>query len=179
MSFADEYQSNLSVWSDIQYALPRLHDTALRYPHVAVLELGTRSGVSTTAFLAAAEQAGGHVWSVDTDGSLIPGWWHESSLWTFICGDDLLVELPDCQFNVVLIDTSHRYEHTLAELRRFIPLVTPGGAVFLHDTTLPGVFDDTTVYPVAKALDEFCAETGLTWIEHGGQYGLGEIAIPA
>ena len=37
---------------------------------------------------------------------------------------------------MLFIDTSHAYEHTLAELRKFVPLVAPGGTVLLHDTRL-------------------------------------------
>lgn len=178
LSFEEDYQSRLLKWSDIVYALPRFYDTVLRYPQAAVLELGPRGGESTTAFLAAAEKTGGHVWSVDLTGAGVPAHWRQSPVWTFIEGDDMQVELPDRKFDVMLIDSSHRYEHTLAELRRFVPLMNPGATVFMHDTLLEN-FDGDAEFPVARALNQFCAETGLSWTEHGGQYGLGQIDIPA
>lgn len=186
MSFEDDYQFRLSRWSDIVYALPRFYETVLRYPQCAVLELGTRGGESTSAFLAAADKCGGHVWSVDIDPGVfpvpVPSWWYQSDVWTFLCLDDmderLALYLPDRRFDVLLIDTSHRYDHTLAELRKFVPMMNPGGTVFLHDT-LRENFAGETGFPVRRALDAYCAETGRTWTEHGGEFGLGEFEIPA
>ena len=171
MTFHDEYQARLAVWSDVQYCMPRMHDAARSYPEVKVLELGVREGYSTSAFLAAAESAAGHVWSVDIDEPRVPAHWSASGLWTFTRADDLTLTWPAGMFDVLFIDTSHSYEHTLAELCRFVPVVRPGGTVFLHDT----IWGDRGV---AGALHVFCAETGLSWTEHGGQYGLGEIRIP-
>jgi cephalosporin hydroxylase len=83
----------------------------------------------------------------------------------------------------VFIDTSHAYEHTLAELRRFVPLVAGGGTVLLHDTRYePTPWEVGNVpqphFPVARALDTFCGETGRSWTDHDAQFGLGEIAQP-
>src|SRR5580704_2181661 len=79
--------------SDIREYLPFLHDTARSYPQVRVLELGARKGNSTLAFLAAAKEAGGHVWSADiTNVALDPEGmapWARHPLWTFTCGDDM------------------------------------------------------------------------------------------
>lgn len=171
MTFGDEYRERLAVWSDVQYCMPRLHDAACSRPGTRVLELGVREGYSTSAFLAAAEACGGHVWSADIDAPRVPAHWAASGLWTFTRADDLTLTWPVNMFDVLFIDTSHTYEHTLAELCRFVPVVKPGGTVFMHDT----IWGDRGV---AGALHVFCAETGLTWTEHGGQYGLGEIRIP-
>src|SRR5579863_2284361 len=88
-------------------------------------------------------------------------------------------DLP-AKVDVLFLDTSHTYAHTLVELARFVPMVAPGGVVLVHDTALetPGDAPGEPPYPVAKALDEYCAKTGLTWKEHGGIYGLGEITDP-
>jgi predicted O-methyltransferase YrrM len=178
VSFLDEYYDRLDAPSDVQYCMPKMFATAGRYPDARVLELGVRSGNSTSAFLAAAECYGGHVWSVDTMEPAVPFHWHESGLWTLICGDDLVVPLPDGGFDVIYIDTAHTYEHTLAELRRFVPLVKIRGTVLLHDTLLEHVDGDPQPFPVAHALGEFCRETGREWKEHGGMYGFGELARP-
>ena len=111
------------------------------YQGVRVLELGTRTGQLDLAFLAAAEAAGGHVWSGDvTDVSArkpaprrgLPG--GRSST-----GDDtdpaVQARLP-AEVDVLFIDTSHEYEHTLAELRAYMPRVAPGGVALFHDTNV-------------------------------------------
>jgi predicted O-methyltransferase YrrM len=181
---ADDYAARLAVWSDIQDHMPRLHETASRYPEARVLELGVRSGNSTSAFLAAAAQVGGHVWSVDIAAPVVPGHWHRSPLWTLTVADDMTLTprelLPHGLVDVLFIDTSHDYAHTLAELHRYVPAVAPGGTVLLHDTRLraPPEAPPQDPYPVARALDGYCAVTGRAWAEHGGPYGLGEICDP-
>ena len=72
------------------------------------------------------------------------------------------------------------HDHTLAELRKYVPLVKPGGVVYLHDTKLeaPELVGPQPPFPVARALDDFCGETGRTWAELGAQYGLGKITAP-
>jgi predicted O-methyltransferase YrrM len=177
MTFRDEYLERLLPWSDVQYCMPRMHDTAASYPGVAILELGVRSGFSTSAFLAAAEQAQGHLWSIDVNDPEVPAHWLESPLWTFIKGDDVQVPFVAPGIDVLFIDTIHTYSHTLAELHRFVPMVKPGGTVLLHDTVYSMQGEEG--YPVARALDTFCTETGRKWVEHGGgEFGFGEIPQP-
>ena len=180
MSLHDDYLERAAPWSDVQDCMQRLHDWAARCPQVRVLELGVRGGNSTSAVLAAAEKADGHVWSVDIAQPTVPAQWAESGRWTFILGDDMIVTPPAGQFDVLFIDTSHACAHTLAELRRYVPLVAPGGTVLLHDTRLeaPELVGVQPPFPVARALDAFCAETGRSWTDHDAQYGLGEIACP-
>lgn len=181
----DGYMDRLSRWSDIQEYLPFLYETARACDKVRVLELGARRGNSTLAFLAGAAESGGHVWSCDIDDvrrfadgigpfGTLPGW-------TFVHGDDMdpavQARLPE-QVDVWFLDTSHEYEHTLAELRAYMPRVAPGGVALFHDTNLmgwPGYEWDRDVSPVAAALDEYCAETGLGWENLPGVYGLGVI----
>ena len=180
----DDYRQRAEPWSDIQDCLERLYDAAVAYPQVSILELGVRWGTSTAMFLAAAEQAGGHLWSVDiaTTPELEQVWerWETSGHWTFILGNDMEIDWAGAGWDVLFIDTSHAYDHTLAELRKYVPLVKPGGVVFLHDTKLeaPELVGPTLPYPVARALDTFCAETGREWVELGAQYGLGKITAP-
>jgi cephalosporin hydroxylase len=177
----DAYLDRLLSWSDIQEYMPFLHDTAKSYDKVRVLELGTRKGNSTSAFLAAAEAVSGHVWSGDIDNAA-------SSLgeflsWTFIPGDDMdpavQAQFPG-EVDVFFLDTSHEYEHTLAELRAYMPRIIPGGIALFHDTNLLGWGGNPPRkdYPeVRQALDAYCAETGLSWENRPGIYGLGIIRI--
>lgn len=178
MTIQEDYQARLAVWSDVQDCLERLHDAAAAVPGVWVLELGVRSGNSTAAFLAGAEKSGGHVWSADIMPPDVPPRWEESGLWTFILGDDMTANVPQNEYDVLFVDSSHRCSHTLEELRRFVPMVTAGGRVLAHDTRLEHVDGEPQVFPVRAALDAYCAETGLSWADHDAQYGLGEIVIP-
>jgi cephalosporin hydroxylase len=179
------YEDRLARWSDIQEYLPFLHDTARSYPGVRVLELGTRKGNSTLALLAAAKDAGGHVWSADIINvardpeGMLP--WARLPYWTFVHGDDMhpavRAALP-AEADVLFIDTSHEYEHTLAELRAYMPRLAPGGTALFHDTKVlawPGYEPPKGIPPVRQALDEYCEEAGLSWEELPGEYGLGVI----
>lgn len=200
-----EYARRVADWSDIQEQMPLLRNAALRYVKPAIAEFGVRTGQSTAALLAGAAASGGHVWSVDCGMVAVPYWWFETRMWSFRSDDDMsdatAAWLPP-ELDILFIDTSHAYEHTLAELRRYVPRVRPGGTVFCHDVELArddeSMLDPVTgdawlaeaadgpQYPVAAALDVFCAETGLSWVRQEGQpashgepfYGLGTIMIP-
>ena len=182
------YRDRLAKESDIAEHLPMLYEAAAAYPGCRVIELGTRTGNSTLAFLAAAEQAAGHVWSADISpcdrDPLGMGPWAACPLWTFTCGDDLdhavLAALP-AQCDVLFVDTSHFYDHTVAELAAYMPRVVPGGTALFHDTNLlvaePGRPASAKYPPVRQALNEWCKADGTTWDDLGGGYGLGRIRV--
>ena len=168
---AAEYLARCAQDSDISLHLPFLYDSA---QDATVIELGVRTGNSTAAFLA----AGAEVWSVDTSEPQVPAEWHDNPRWHFLCGDDLspeiLAALP-AKASIVFLDTSHTYDHTLAELRAYEPRASL--LVLLHDTQwVDGRDTGTPAGPVARALDEYCAEAGLTWENKPGSYGLGVIS---
>ena len=171
----------------MQEYLPFLHETAVSYPQVRVLELGARRGNSTLAFLAAAQAVNGHVTSVDLDRvpdapeGMRP--WRNCPWWTFVQGDDLhpavRARLP-AQVDVLFVDTSHEYRHTLDECRAYVPRVAPGGVALFHDTKLMswrGYEWDGEAAPVWQALDDYCAETGRSWENLDGEYGLGILRV--
>jgi len=179
----DGYLDRLLRWSDIQEYLPFMHKAARSYPGVRVLELGARKGNSTLTFLSAAQMVNGTVVSVDIDPiiddreGMNP--WKDCPWWEFIQGDDMdeaiLARLP-AEVDVLFVDTSHEYDHTLRELRAYMPRVAPGGLALFHDTTRLGVWDhESTIPSVARALDDYCAEMGITWENLPGEYGLGVI----
>ena len=185
ITLAAALADRMSRWSDIREYLPFLYEQARTREGVRVLELGTRKGNSTLAFLAGAKESGGHVWSCDVDpvdhDPAGMGPWRGVSRWTFVRGDDMdpavQAKLP-AQADVFFLDTSHEYEHTLAELRAYMPRVAPGGIALFHDTNLPGwpgYHWDRDIPPVRAALDDWCAETGLSWANLPGEYGLGII----
>jgi cephalosporin hydroxylase len=185
----DGYLDRLSRWSDIQEYLPLLYGAARSYPGARVLELGSRTGNSTLALLAGVVESGGHVTSVDID--KVTDWhnglyaWSQTPEWTFIQGDDMdpkVQERLPAQVDVLFIDTSHEYEHTVRELEFYMPRVVPSGIALFHDTRwLPiSVMDleglrewGNKPPPVGRALDEYCAAMGRTWTDLDGHYGMG------
>jgi len=181
-ALAEEYGARASVWSDIQDWLPTLHETVLGYPSATVLELGVRRGNSTAAFLAAVEQVDGHLWSVDVRTPAVPPLFWQSGRWTCRIGDDcdpVIADALPAEVDVLFIDTSHHYDHTLAELRLYMPRVKPGGTVLMHDTELEQPEGWTgEAFPVARAIDTYCAEARLTWDNRPGCFGLGVLKVP-
>lgn len=120
-----------------------------------ILELGTRTGESTTAFLLGAEITDGHVFSVDVNPCpAAAARVKEIGLedrWTFLQTDDMdlpwdAVTHPWVQeLDMLFIDTSHVYEHTVGELRKFEPWVRDGGVIVMHDPiSFPGVLRAAT-----------------------------------
>lgn len=176
MTLGDIYRQRAATKSDIYQHLEFLHDTVIEVDAKVVVELGVRSGNSTAAFLAAVEKTGGHLWSVDIDVPSWPAQFLQSELVTFIQGNDLAVasDIP-AEIDVLFVDTSHYYDHTLAELRLYGPRST---TILLHDTELECPHRaprDDPPYPVKAAIEAWCAETGLAWSNRPHCYGLGVI----
>ncbi len=143
------YMQHVYTQSDIQHHLPLLYSLA----RGNVVELGTRTGVSTAALLAGVEAHGGSVTSIDVVdcSKLFEG--HER--WEFIQSDSRNPELPDRvggSISLLLIDTEHQISVTEAELALWAPHMRPGGTILLHDPeTFPGV---------RRAVSDFCAARG-------------------
>ncbi len=163
--------------SDINEHLPTMVELCQELDARKVIELGTRGGVSTIAWLYGLHSQG-HLWSVDIDPA--PEFTFDG--WTFIQGDDLhpdvVGQLPDLA-DVVFIDTTHTFEQTLAELNVYQYKVRPGGRIVLHDTQLrrPGGSPARPLFPVRTAIREFVAEHGFEWHEYPDSWGLGVITI--
>lgn len=178
MSLAADYERVCSTPSDIVNHLPRLVALVEELSATDVIELGTRTGVSTIAFLYAL-QGRGRLTSVDLDPRPAIGDWPH---WTFIQGDDLSNDVLDQldAADIVFIDTSHFYEHTVAELDTYLRLVRPGGRIVCHDTQLrrPDGSPPRPLFPVRTAILEFVAKHDLDWHEHPDCWGLGVITIP-
>lgn len=170
-----EYERLCATPSDIVGHLPRFVEFVQLLGAQHVIELGTRTGVSTIAWLHGLEQTGGRLTSIDIDERPPIG---EHEHWTFIQGDDLEVLDRLEPAEIVFIDTSHTYDQTLAELHLYRWLVKPGGVMLLHDTELPSVGVPTDPpYPVRSAIEEFVAATGYEWHNIPGSWGLGVIKL--
>ena len=143
-----------------------------------VIELGTRTGVSTLAWLHGLAKTGGRLTSVDIDARPQIGSYEH---WTFIQGDDCSPEVFTrlAPAEIVFIDTSHLFNHTLRELNLYRHLVKPGGRLVLHDTMLerPEGAPVLPRFPVRTAIEEFCESEHLEWFEHRDSWGLGVIQL--
>ena len=195
----DEYQQRLhGSWIDTQGHLQFLHETVLKYKKPVVIELGVHVGNTTSALLSGVELSDGELWSCDIDDvtKKVPTTFTQSPRWRFFHGDDvgeqILSQLPK-QCDVLFIDTSHTYEHTLAELEAYIPRVKSDGVALLHDTHYAGWALPELPAPtgaVGQALSKYCQDHGLTWedryiipedsppgIDGPGFFGLGILRI--
>jgi predicted O-methyltransferase YrrM len=167
------YAERCETPSDIFEHLPKMVALveALNAQHV--IELGSRTGVSTVAWLYALESTGGRLTSVDLDcGPQIGTWGH----WEHIQGDDCSPEVLEQlePADIVFIDSSHHFGHTCHELAIYRWLVKPGGVICLHDTELrypEGTAPPDPSFPVKKAVREFVAENGFDWINYTECYG--------
>lgn len=179
MSTRAKYHQARDTPSDINEHLRVFVKLCLELEAKQVIELGTRGGVSTIAWLYAMEQTGGHVWSVD----IAPAPELEHGQWTFVQGNDLepatLAQLPD-RADIVFIDTSHDYGQTLAELNVYLTKVRPGGRMLLHDTAVRRIvtLKAQPPFPVRRAVDDFCAGEGLSVEYLPNNNGLAIVTIP-
>lgn len=172
------YRRVCSQGSDIGDHLPRFVQLVEETNAQHVIELGTRAGVSTVAWLYGLSLTGGQLTSVDISSRPDLGDWAH---WTFHQADDtspsLLARLQPA--DIVFIDTSHVYEHTLTELRAYRRLVRSGGYIVCHDTELehPEDAPPDPPFPVRKAIEEFVAVEGFEWTNDPRCFGRAEIKV--
>jgi len=182
MTLAGEFYERLRNWSDIQGHLHYLQEQTCTYTNPVIIELGTRTGQSTIAFLTGIEMVGGELWSVDINPPTVPDHWFDIPHWNFLQADDMSAEadnwLPNTA-DILFLDTSHTYNHTLAELELYVPRVKSGGICFFHDTQFapPGHDLGEPIGEVARALNNYCSKIGLTWENRAGFYGLGILKV--
>jgi predicted O-methyltransferase YrrM len=132
------YEEMQHTPGDIVDHLQRLHDLVIETDAQVVVELGVARGASTSALLAGIEETGGRVWSVDIEipeAGLLPALVEGHPQWTYTVADDLSV-VDECPrpVDVLFVDSAHDYQHTLAELTAYAPLVRSGGCVVMHDS---------------------------------------------
>lgn len=129
--------------SDISDHLATLYAEAVESSPRLMVELGVGPGRSTQVLIRAAERVGARLVSVDIeDRSSVA----RSSVWTFVQADDVQLGenwpswahkagiSPTIDF--LFIDTSHLYEHTLAEIQVWFPHLAPRATVVFHDTNM-------------------------------------------
>jgi predicted O-methyltransferase YrrM len=168
----DEIRSRSNSQTDISDHLETLFVESLRARPKLIVELGVGPGESTFVLERVAKLSGARLVSVD----IKPERARASSWvdWLFVCGDDVEFAqkfknwAADKNINpsvdVLFIDTSHEYEHTVKELKHWLPLLSDRGKVFLHDTNTRLIYHrrdhsiglaPDTQRGVARALENF------------------------
>lgn len=130
-------EEKMITYSDTWQHIPTLYLLCVLKKPKVILELGCRTGNTTLPLLYAASQHEGHVHSIDIET------WPELKTflddkkelkkhWTFIESDDIKLEWKQ-NVDFLYIDTSHTYDHTIKELKKYEPLVNSGGTIVFHD----------------------------------------------
>jgi len=173
-------ERSVSKVTDISSHLKKIYLETLQFAPELVVELGVRSGESTVALNMAAQHIKAKHVSVDIDdcSGVI-----SDPDWTFIHEDDIELSKRFPQWlsennlkasiDVLFIDTSHEYHHTLQELVAWLPLLSDRAMVILHDTYSPKIvrMPNGSFYPkvnrfpqddVRNAFDKFFS-VNLPW----------------
>lgn len=133
--------------SDISDHLVPLFCESIELEPKLIVELGVRGGESTFIFERVARKTGAALVSVDLEDCSKAISYPK---WNFVRADDIEFarrfqawcrerELPSA-IDVLFIDTSHLFEHTLQEIQSWLPHVGPQGKVFFHDTNQRRVY---------------------------------------
>ena len=112
-----------------------------------IVELGTRGGESTRSLQAAAEANSAIMVSVDLDNCSSACSYKN---WHFVQDDDIhfaRVFNDWChargitpKIDLLFIDTSHEYRHTVAEIAAWFPHLSPNCTVMFHDTNMGSIY---------------------------------------
>jgi cephalosporin hydroxylase len=120
------------------------------------METGTAEGGSGLFLATLCEAKGtGEVISVDIEAR--PGRPHHDRL-TYITGSSthqavierLTRRASEAETVLVVLDSDHSYDHVLAELRAYAPLVTPGSYLVVEDTNINGHTRSTSISVPAR-----------------------------
>lgn len=138
-----EIQERALMPSDIDEHLELMFTEALVCQPRTIVELGVRGGTSTFVFERVANMCAASFVSVDIDDcSSISS----SPRWHFFQGDDVHFASSFEKFcrqrniissvDLLFIDTSHYYDHTIQEIENWFPLLSPRAKVMFHDTNM-------------------------------------------
>jgi predicted O-methyltransferase YrrM len=148
VSNLDNQNYGASNDSDISEHLHLLNFFVRMKKPAVLVELGTRGGESTRVFTKALDEIGGKGYSVDLNPA--PEFLNQLMFWKHFVGDDVAIGVlaskeshwPDGEdfrgIDFLFLDTSHEYEHTVAEIAAWWPLINPQGLFVFHDTNLTG-----------------------------------------
>ncbi|HEV7674630.1 MAG TPA: class I SAM-dependent methyltransferase [Candidatus Angelobacter sp.] len=134
----------LRIPSDISDYLGNIFsEVSALHPHL-IVELGVRGGQSRSVLERAARISGSFLVSVDLDDcSAVCG---KSPLWHFVKSDDIKFaglfqdwcsqRSIESAIDVLFVDSSHLYEHTVEEIKAWFPFLSPNCKALFHDTNM-------------------------------------------
>jgi cephalosporin hydroxylase len=133
--------------TDISDHLPMLFTESLNIESKLIVELGVGDGESTFVLERVANLWGAKLVSVDIDDRAEVSSFKDR---IFVQSDDIsfAAEFPEwCHrrgfepvIDILFIDTSHLYDHTVAEISAWFPYLASRCKVFFHDTNMSEVF---------------------------------------
>lgn len=129
--------------TDINDHLERLFSESLPEDPDTIVELGVRGGESTFVFERVARLSSADLVSVDVEDC---GDITDYSRWHFVQSDDVEFAKKfqdwsndreiEPNIDVLFVDTSHLYDHTVNEIDEWFPHLSDRAIVFFHDTNL-------------------------------------------
>jgi len=128
------------VMRDVQgtdWMLPLFWGIGCKFPNLRVGEIGFRGATSTLAWLLAAQEMEGHVYSMDIlaceTGLQLVKQAGLSEYLTFIQCDSSATDFPE-ELDILFIDGDHTYTGVSKDYRKHRENVKDGGLIFVHDT---------------------------------------------
>jgi cephalosporin hydroxylase len=132
------------VLSDISDFLGTIFSEVVAVKPRLIVELGVRGGQSRAVLERAAAISRSFLVSVDLDDcSAVCS---KSPLWHFVKSDDIQFaglfrdwcshRSIEPAIDVLLVDSSHLYEHTVEEIKAWFPFLSPNCKVLFHDTNM-------------------------------------------
>jgi len=161
-------EERMITYSDTWQHMPTLYLLCLIKKPKTIVELGCRTGNTTLPMLFAAQQYGGHVYSIDIETwpeirNFLDNKQSLSDSWTYVESDDIKLEWNK-PIDFLFIDTSHTYDHTLKELEKYEPFLSSGGIIAMHDII---------VNDVSRAIsDYFKNRKDIKFVRYFNNYGL-------
>jgi cephalosporin hydroxylase len=145
----DEIIERSGISSPITGHLTTLFVESLEAKPKLIVELGVDVGHSTFVFERVAKLTGSKLVGVDTENCSKASDWNK---WLFVQKDDIsfakefrkwcLKKGIKPVIDVLFIDTSHEYEHTVKEIKAWFPFLSENAKVFFHDTNLREVYSN-------------------------------------
>jgi cephalosporin hydroxylase len=143
----DEIYEYARKRSDINDHLANLFFEGMSARPRLIVELGVRGGSSTFVLERVARLSGSRMVSCDYDDCSKATSWGQ---WLFVQGDDVAFgkAFPEwcaargmtASIDLLYIDTSHLYEHTVQEIESWFPHLSESAKVVFHDTNMGQIY---------------------------------------
>lgn len=136
--------------TDISSHLPTMFYYSVKSKPSLVMDVGVRGGESTLALHKACDLFDAKLIGIDIDPASAPAYAHITNA-TFLCMNDIGFQNyyyksanKNEKADIVFIDTSHEYNHTMQEINEFLPLLKENGLFMFHDSNVTPLNNNTT-----------------------------------